>query len=82
MPRRKVQPAKLITEANQNLVLANLLKEDLLKTQTRLLFNFDQIEKKYCRSSSGITYSTTDDEVKSKNCTRIIFSNVFHSTKS
>lgn len=64
MSRRKGQPGKLVTEANQKLVLANLLKEDLLKTQTRFFFNLDQIEKKYCRSSSGITYST-DDEVKS-----------------
>lgn len=63
MPRRKGQATKIATETKQKLILPTCLKDDILKTQKRFLFNIDQIEKRYCRSSSGITHSTDDDEV-------------------
>lgn len=63
MPRRKGQATKIATETKQKLILPTCLKDDILKTQKRFLFNIDQIEKRYCRSSSGITHSTDDDEI-------------------
>lgn len=50
-------------ETSSNPKFSVEVKKEIIKSQKRFLFNIEQIEAKYCGSSSGLVLAADNDKV-------------------
>lgn len=71
MGRRKSKPTKKQQQQHKPVVpsvenLPKQIENEICRAKNRYLFNIEQIEKKYCTTSSGIVLNLTEGKVGKK----------------